>query len=163
MGRPTTSRAFGPASGLLPHPIDIERATQGNLSYDVRTRAFQLEARASISVEGWVGETGDDAKPFSTKTILEIHKRLCEALPLELLVVATGKGASKVPVESGAFRTEDVGTQRSDFGVIIATFDRPTVCDVNLAMNPSRRVPRSTHRRSCSSQKRISCVLERLP
>ena len=57
-------------------PIDIERATQGHVSDDVRTRAFELEARASISVARWIDEVGVDATPFSTGAVLELHRRL---------------------------------------------------------------------------------------
>lgn len=93
-------------------PIDIERAMHGNYSDDAKKRDLQLEARAHITVQKWIDSDGIAAAPFSTEAICEIHRRFCELLPPELLLVKTGKGDEKVSVEPGALRTRDVKVGR---------------------------------------------------
>src|SRR5882757_7931129 len=36
------------------HPVDIERALQGNYSHDAKKRDLQLEAKAHIGVQQWI-------------------------------------------------------------------------------------------------------------
>ncbi|WP_417119400.1 Fic family protein [Rhizobium leguminosarum] len=52
------------------------------------------------------------ARHFPTEVICEIHRRFCELLPPELLLVKTGEGDEKVSVEPGAIRTRDVKVGR---------------------------------------------------
>jgi hypothetical protein len=41
--------------GHVTHPVDIERALQGDYSSDLRKRNLQLEAKAHIGVQRWIG------------------------------------------------------------------------------------------------------------
>jgi len=93
-------------------PINIERALHDNYSDDAKKRDLQLEARAHITVQKWIDDDGIAAAPFSIKAIREVHRRFCELLPPELLLVKTGKGDEKVSVEPGALRTRDVKVGR---------------------------------------------------
>lgn len=45
------------------HPVDIERALNGNYSEDSGKRNLQLEARAHIAVQGWIDEGAWAAAP----------------------------------------------------------------------------------------------------
>ena len=94
------------------HLIDIERAMHDDYSDGARKRDLQLEARAHIAVQKWIDDDVIDAAPFSTEVICEIHRRFCELLPPELLLVETSKGDEKVTVEPGAIRTRDVKVGR---------------------------------------------------
>ncbi|HEY3784147.1 MAG TPA: hypothetical protein VGL55_02575 [Steroidobacteraceae bacterium] len=38
------------------HPVDIERALQGDYSRDTKRGGLQLEARAHIGVQQWIDE-----------------------------------------------------------------------------------------------------------
>ena len=74
--------------GHVTHPIDIERAMQGNYSLNPTKRNLQLEAKAHITVQTWIDEGGlKDTDATNTAVLLEIHKRFCELMPAELLVV----------------------------------------------------------------------------
>lgn len=94
------------------HPIDIERAMHDDYSDDAKKRDLQLEARAHITVQKWIDDDGISSSPFSTETICDIHRRFCELLPPELLLVETGNGEEKVSVEPGAIRSRDVKVGR---------------------------------------------------
>ncbi|MBY3433558.1 Fic family protein [Rhizobium laguerreae] len=94
------------------HPIDIERAMHDDYSDDAKKRDLQLEARAHITVQKWIDDDGISSAPFSTEVICEIHRRFCELLPPELLLVETGKGDERVAIEPGVIRTKDVKVGR---------------------------------------------------
>lgn len=84
------------------HPVDIERALAGDYSADPYKRNLQEEAKAHITVQKWIDEGGLLAPPAAPDTIVELHRRFCELLPPELLVVEdpkTGKEFAVVPGE----------------------------------------------------------------
>jgi Fic family protein len=90
------------------HPIDIEKAMQGDYSANKKKRNLQLEAKAHIAVQKWIDEGGLKGRTLSTEGLREIHRRFCELLPEELLWVedeATGKREQVIP---GEFRERDV-------------------------------------------------------
>jgi Fic family protein len=90
------------------HPIDIERALQGDYSKDPKKRDLQLEAKAHIAVQQWIDEGGLRGRAVAAGSIREIHRRFCEALPEGLLWVkdpATHEGIRVIP---GELRTRDV-------------------------------------------------------
>lgn len=69
------------------HPIDIERAMQGDYSGDTKKRDLQLEARAHITVQQWIDEGGLQGRTVTADAIREIHRRFCAELPEDLLSV----------------------------------------------------------------------------
>ena len=94
------------------HPIDIERALKNDYSDDPEKRNLQLEAKAHIAVQQWIDGGGIDGRAFTAEGLREIHRRFCELLPPELLVLTLESTGEKVPVIPGAYRTSDVQVGR---------------------------------------------------
>lgn len=90
------------------HPIDIERALKKDYSADPEKRNLQLEAEAHVLVQKWIDEGGLKGRATTVDAILEIHRRFCELLPAELLVVEHPKTQEKLPVVPGELRQQDV-------------------------------------------------------
>ena len=91
------------------HPIDIERALQNDYSQDRRKRDLQLEAKAHITVQAWIdngGLTGGAA--LTSAGIHEIHRRFCELLPGDLLLVEDPATKQPVRLTPGELRQRDV-------------------------------------------------------
>lgn len=86
------------------HPVDIEQALAGDYSADLHKRNLQEEAKAHITVQRWIDEGGLTAPPTAPDTIVELHRRFCELLPLELLIVEDPKTGTEVSVVPGEFR-----------------------------------------------------------
>src|ERR1700685_1231400 len=63
------------------HPIDIERALNGEYSADPRKRDLQLEAKAHIAVQRWIDEGNLRARATTADGIRETHRHFCELLP----------------------------------------------------------------------------------
>ena len=94
------------------HPVDIERALNGDYSADPEKRNLQLEAKAHIAVQKWIDDGGLADPPTSPGTIREIHRRFCELLPKELLFVKDPTTDEEVEVIPGALRECDVQVGR---------------------------------------------------
>lgn len=94
------------------HPVDIERALQGDYSADPQKRDLQLEARAHIAVQAWIDEGGTNGCPTDVENILSLHKRFCEQLPEDRLFVESPDGKERVPLVPGALRSRDVQVGR---------------------------------------------------
>ncbi|WP_425419267.1 Fic family protein [Oricola indica] len=94
------------------HPIDIERALKNDYSADPEKRDLQLEAKAHIAVQEWIDEGGMDGRAFTAEGIREIHRRFCELMPKELLVLKIESTGEEVPVIPGEYRTRDVEVGR---------------------------------------------------
>jgi Fic family protein len=94
------------------HPVDIERALKEEYSADPKLRNLQLEAAAHIAVQKWIDEGGLKTPATSVSAILEIHRRFCERLPDQLLVVEHPKTKEKITVVPGALRNHDVEVGR---------------------------------------------------
>jgi Fic family protein len=90
------------------HPIDIERALQGDYSKDAKKRDLQLEAKAHITVQQWIDAGGLAARAVAVDSIREIHRRFCEALPDDLLWVEDPATHERMKVTPGALRSRDV-------------------------------------------------------
>lgn len=90
------------------HPIDIERALEDDYSTDPKKRDLQLEAKAHITVQKWIDEGGLTEHPTAANSIIEIHRRFCELLPKDLLLVQDPRSGEQVPVVPGELRTRDV-------------------------------------------------------
>ncbi|MCR9124008.1 MAG: Fic family protein [Phyllobacteriaceae bacterium] len=94
------------------HPIDIERALQGDYSTDPKKRDLQLEAKAHITVQQWIDEDGMEAPPTAPESIIEVHRRFCELLPEDLLFVEDPESGERLPVVPGAIRDRFVKVGR---------------------------------------------------
>lgn len=90
------------------HPIDIERALKKDYSADPRQRILQREAEAHIAVQKWIDEGGLTGKAVTVAGILEIHRRFCELLPADLLVVEHPSTREQLHVVPGELRKHDV-------------------------------------------------------
>ena len=90
------------------HPIDIERALQGDYSKDTNKRDLQLEAMAHIAVQQWIDEGGLRGRAVAADSIREIHRRFCEALPDDLLWIEEPATHERIRVIPGDLRARDV-------------------------------------------------------
>jgi Fic family protein len=94
------------------HPIDIERALQGDYSANPKKRDLQLEAKAHITVQRWIDEGGLQEPVTAPASIAELHRRLCELLPEDLLYVEDPLSKERVPVVPGQLREHYVQVGR---------------------------------------------------
>ena len=90
------------------HPVDVERAMRNDYSADPVKRNLQLEAKAHVAVQQWVDEGGARGRAVTATAICELHRRFCELLPQELLVVQDPLTGRSVDVVPGALRADDV-------------------------------------------------------
>src|SRR6202050_1414276 len=86
------------------HPIDIERALKGDYSTDDKKRDLQLEAKAHIAVQQWIDTGGLKGRAVAADSILEIHRRFCEALPEDLMWVEDPVTKERIKVIPGKLR-----------------------------------------------------------
>ena len=94
------------------HPVDIERAMRNDYSTDAHKRNLQLEAKAHVVVQQWIDGGGLRGRATSAAAICEIHKRLGELLPEELLKVKDADTCEDVTVIPGEARRQDVKVGR---------------------------------------------------
>jgi Fic family protein len=94
--------------GHATHPIDIERALKNDYSNDAKRRDLQREATAHITVQKWIDTGGLKSHPVDADSIREIHRRFCELLPKDLLLIEEPKTGKKLEMIPGALRTRDV-------------------------------------------------------
>ncbi len=94
------------------HPVDIERAMNDDYSADPTKRNLQLEARAHIEVQRWVDQGGVSGRSVTRASICEIHRRFCDQLPPEFLVVTEPESGRRLNVIPGELRREDVKVGR---------------------------------------------------
>src|ERR1700734_1151585 len=90
------------------HPIDIERALNGEYSKDAKKRDLQLEAKAHIAVQQWIDDGGLKGRAVTADAICEIHRRFCEKLPDDLLWVEDPATKERIKVIPGELRHRDV-------------------------------------------------------
>ncbi|OFW16132.1 MAG: cell filamentation protein Fic [Acidobacteria bacterium RIFCSPLOWO2_12_FULL_67_14] len=94
------------------HPVDIERAMKNDYSADAGKRNLQLEAKAHVSVQGWIDGGGLAGRAVSTQGIVEVHRRFGELLPAELLKVNDPDSGEERTVMPGELRHRDVKVGR---------------------------------------------------
>lgn len=94
------------------HPVDIERALNGDYSNDPKKRDLQLEAKAHITVQKWIDEGGLKEPPTSVTSIIEIHQRFCALLPQDLLSAEDPKSKEQISVLPGQLRERYVQVGR---------------------------------------------------
>ena len=100
------------------HPVDIERALNGDYSQNIEKRNLQLEAFAHIEVQRLIdnnlledahlGTVAESASIISADYISLIHRHFYERLPKELQWVEDPKTKKKLKVNPGKFRQRDV-------------------------------------------------------
>ena len=90
------------------HPVDIERAMKNDYSADPHKRDLQLEAKAHVAVQGWIDTGGLSSRAMTVAALCEIHKRVGELLPEELLTVSEPDTGEKVLMVPGELRHRDV-------------------------------------------------------
>jgi Fic family protein len=90
------------------HPVDIERALNGDYSKDARKRDLQMEAKAHIMVQTWIDEGGLRGRAASREGICEVHARFCNLLPEDMLWVEDRETKERVRVVPGELRGRDV-------------------------------------------------------
>lgn len=94
------------------HPFDIERALRDDYSDDPRTRDLQLEARAHIAVQRWIDEGGIVGRATDASVIVEMHRRFCDLLPPDMLLVHDPDTGHEARVIPGRYRGHDVRVGR---------------------------------------------------
>jgi Fic family protein len=90
------------------HPVDIERALKKDYSADPKKRTLQREAEAHIAVQKWIDDGGLEGRAVSVEGILEIHRRFCDLLPPDLLIVEHPSTKEHLPVVPGELRRHEV-------------------------------------------------------
>ena len=93
------------------HPIDIERALKRDYSADPEKRNLQLESEAHVTVQKWIDKSGLEGAT-TADAVLEIHRRFCELLPEELLVMEHPTTRKKLLVVPGELRQHDIEVGR---------------------------------------------------
>lgn len=90
------------------HPVDIERALKNDYSADPKKRNLQLEAKAHVTVQGWIDQGALAGKAVTADAICEVHRRFGELLPPELLKVENPDTGEVLNVVPGELRHRDV-------------------------------------------------------
>ena len=90
------------------HPVDIERALKNDYSDDLKKRNLQLEAKAHVTVQGWIDQGALAGKAVTADAICEVHRRFGELLPPELLKVENPDTGEALDVVPGEVRYRDV-------------------------------------------------------
>jgi Fic family protein len=98
--------------GHATHPIDIERALNNDYSREPKKRDLQREAKAHVAVQQWIDAGSLKGRAVDVESIREIHRRFCEQLPEDLLVVDNPDTKEKAKVIPGQFRTRAVRVGR---------------------------------------------------
>lgn len=94
------------------HPVDIERALKNDYSADPRKRDLQLEAKAHIAVQRWIDEGNVRGRAATANGIREVHRRFCELLPEDMLLVEEPDTHERMRVVPGELRRRDLRVGR---------------------------------------------------
>ncbi len=98
--------------GHSTHPVDIERALQGDYSAEPEQRDLQLEAKAHIKVQEWIDSGGLKGRAVTVAGLTEIHRRFCRLLPDALRWIEEPDTKERVAVIPGALRERHVRVGR---------------------------------------------------
>lgn len=90
------------------HPIDIERALQGDYSNDHKKRELQLEAKSHIAVQAWIDAGGLRGRVYTRDALCEIHQRFYENLSANLLITTDPLTQESIKIVPGKLRHRDV-------------------------------------------------------
>jgi Fic family protein len=85
-------------------PVEIDRALKADFSADPEKRDLQLEAAAHIEVQAALDAGLHDTTERATEIATDIHRRFCERLPPDLLLVRDKETGRTHQVIPGALR-----------------------------------------------------------
>ncbi|MGY4350262.1 Fic family protein [Bradyrhizobium sp. GM7.3] len=85
-------------------PIDIDRALNDDLAKEPERRNLQWEARAHIEVQRMIDRAEAPSPALSVDFIIWTHKKFCERLPDELLLVDHPTTKEKIRIVPGELR-----------------------------------------------------------
>ena len=94
------------------HPVDIERALEGDYRTELEQRDLQLEAKAHIEVQKWIDRGGLKDRAVTVAGLTETHRRFCQLLPDALRWIEEPDTKERVAVIPGAFRERHVRVGR---------------------------------------------------
>ena len=94
------------------HPVDIERALEGDYSTEPEQRNLQLEAKAHIEVQKWIDGDGLKDRAVKVAGLTETHRRFCRLLPDSLRWIEEPDTKERVDVVPGHFRGHHVRVGR---------------------------------------------------
>jgi Fic family protein len=94
------------------HPIDINRALNGDYSTEQKKRNLQMEARAHIEVQALIDNGQMPVPLISEDGIKWLHREFCARMPADLLWVEIPDTAKRLPVVPGELRTRLVKVGR---------------------------------------------------
>ena len=94
------------------HPVDIERALEGDYSEDSKQRLLQYEAKAHIAVQAWIDEGCLEGRALTAAGLREVHERFCHLLPDDLLWTSGTSAQPPSRIMPGELRTHDVQVGR---------------------------------------------------
>ena len=94
------------------HPVDIERALEGDYSTEPEQRDLQLEAKAHIEVQKWIDGDGLKDRAVTVAGLTETHRRFCRLLPDSLRWIEEPDTKERVAVVPGHFRGHHVRVGR---------------------------------------------------
>ena len=132
------------------HPVEIERALNGDYSADSERRNLQLEAAAHMTVQGWIDEGGVEGRSATAGAIMEIHRRFCEQLPEALLWVEEPDTKERLRVIPGTLRERHVRVGRHvpvSPGAVPRFLERFEAAYGNLGMADSILASAAAHHR----------------
>lgn len=89
------------------NPVDIERTMQNDDSDEPRKRDLQLEARAQVTVQGWIDQGALAGRAATHAGICEIRRRSAEMLPDQLLWIEAPQNGERIRMEPGVGRNRD--------------------------------------------------------
>ena len=90
------------------HPVDIERALNGDYGAEPEPRDLQLEAKAHIDVQEWIDRGGLKGRAATVAGLTESHRRFCQPLPDALRWIEEPGTRERVAVVPGALRERHV-------------------------------------------------------
>lgn len=94
------------------HPIDINRALNGDYSRAPKKRNLQMEARAHIEVQALIDNGQMPVPLISEDGIKWLHREFCARMPADLLWVEIPDTGKRLPVVPGELRTRLVKVGR---------------------------------------------------
>ena len=94
--------------GHATHPVDIEKALNGNYSTNPDKRDLQLEAKAHIAVQQWIDQGNLHGHEVTAFGLSNIHRQFYSALPEALRWIGEPDSGERIRVIPGEFRQRDV-------------------------------------------------------
>jgi len=94
------------------HPVRIAQVSGAGQGPGEDIRNLEFEARALVSVQAWMDESGTGGPAASAQTLLGVHARYYAQLPEVLRFIDDPAAQALVPIPPGALRRRDAPTVR---------------------------------------------------